>query len=58
MTHHTHTMESWLTIEKYIVSIFKIALNNHAVVEVLLDLIGLIVHLHKVNDVVVLLLVL
>lgn len=38
MSHHTHTMQSWLTIEKDIVSILQVSFNYCAVAQIFLDL--------------------
>lgn len=58
MTHHGHSVECGLTIEKDVVSILEVTFYDHAVVEVFLDLVSLIVHFDEVDDVVVFLLVL
>lgn len=57
VTHHTHAMESGLPVEKDVIAVFEISLDDHAVVEVFLDLVGLVVHFHEVYDVIVLFLV-
>jgi hypothetical protein len=57
VTHHTHAMESGLPVEKDVIAVFEISLDDHAVVEVFLDLVGLVVHFHEVYDVIVLSLV-
>ena len=58
VAHHTHAMQRWLTVEKHVVPVLEVALDDHAVVEVLFYFVLLVVHLHEVYDVVVLLLVL
>lgn len=55
MAHHTHSVEGRLTVEKNIVTILEASFNDHAVVQVFLDFIG-VMKLDKVNHVFVVLL--
>lgn len=58
VAHHTHTMQCGLTVEQYVIAVLKVALHDHAVVEIFFYLVFLVVNLDEVYDVVVLLLVL
>lgn len=41
MRHHTHSVESGLSVEQHIVAVLKGALNDGAVAEMLLNHLGL-----------------
>jgi hypothetical protein len=52
VTHHTHSVKGGLTVEKHIVTVLEASLHDHSVVQVFLDLVG-IMQLDEVDHILI-----
>ena len=53
MAHHAHPVQGGLTVEENEVSVLEHTLHDHTVVEVFLDLFGLIMDFYEIDDLLV-----
>lgn len=53
VSHHTHPVQGWLSVEQNIITVFKSALDNRAVAEMLLDQLRFVCYFAEEDEVLV-----